>query len=157
MSDALVPKRWQTVVTVVAIVASGYAGIRGEMAASDAGNAEEAVGIAEKASDAEATAILNLLLDRMDDIEQSEQELRIYVVSMDQRDKYLEKMLWEVYRSHHGTRAANRVVADAPEKPEPPPLVSRPPRPRPKSAADAKAQYQRACEAGDPLCASPLE
>ena len=157
MPDALVPKRWQTVITIVAIIASAYAGIRGEMAANDADNAEEAVVVVEKEAGDEATAILNLLLDRMDDLEASEQELRIYMVSMDQRDKYLEKMLWEVYRSHHGTRAADRVVADAPEKPEPPPLVSRSQKPRPKSAADAKAQYQRACEVGDPLCASPLE
>ncbi len=150
-------KDWKNIAAAIAIAASTWASVRGEMATGDANSAESKATKAQKEADNNATAILAVLNQRLDDLEEAEKEIRVYMAAMDQRDKYLEKMLWEIYRSERGARAADRVVSEAPAKPDPPPLVSRKRDPMPKSAADAKAQYQEACDAGDPLCAVALE
>jgi hypothetical protein len=150
-------KDWKSIAAAVAVVLSSWAGVRGEMAQADAEKAEvkaekTAVAASENV-DVTATAVMAVLNERIESLEKSEQEMRVYVASMDQRDKYWEKMLWDLYRGRHGATAADRVLSMAPAKPEPLPMVSREKKPVPKSAAAAKRQYQKACASGDPLCA----
>ena len=156
-------KDWKNIAAAVAVVASAWASVRGEIAKDDASSAKGKANSAQvEAKDAKknaannATVVLAVLNERLDRLEGAEKEVRLYMAAMDQRDKYMERMLWDIYRSERGSRAADRVVAAAPPKPAPLPLVSHKRRPTPKNAAAATAQYQRACEVGDPLCADDI-
>lgn len=157
-------KDWKNIATALAIVASAWASVRSEMAKGDADTArgkaavaQVDVKIAKKDANNSATAVLAVLNQRLAHLEETEKEIRIHMVAMNQRDKYMERMLWELYRKERGVRAADRVASEAPPAPEPLLLISHDAEPVPKNAAAAKAQYQRACDAGDPMCAVALE